>query len=69
MTWQYLIKAIVATALAVLGALAVVVVGDMKLGDLTTAQVIVLIIVGLSERSAILALQAAPKAVATGITE
>lgn len=69
MTWQYLIKAIVATALAVLGALAVVVVGDMKLGDLTTAQVIVLIIVGLSELSAILALQAAPKTVATGIKE
>ena len=69
MTWQYLIKAIVATALAVLGALLVVVVGDMTLGDLTTAQVIALIVVGVSELSAILALQAAPKTVATGIKE
>ena len=69
MTWQYLIKAIVATAIAVIGALAVVVVGDMTLGDLTTGQVIALIAVGLAEIAAILGLQEAPAKIATSIRE
>ena len=67
MTWQYLVKAIVATAIAVIGALAVVLIGDMKLDDLTTGQVVTLIGVGLAELAAILGLQAAPKTIATGI--
>ncbi len=67
MQWNYYVKAIAAVVVAVLGALAVVVVGDMTLGDLTTAQWIAVALAGLAEFIAIIGLQRAPASVSTSI--
>ena len=67
MNWNYYIKALAAVLISVLGALAVVVVGDMTLGDLTTAQWITVVLAGLAEFVAIIVLQRAPASVSTSI--
>ena len=67
MNWNYYAKAIAAVLISIVGALAVVVTGDMTLGDLTTAQWIVVALAGLAEFTAIIGLQKAPADISTSI--
>jgi hypothetical protein len=69
MQWNYYVKGFVALLIAIVGALAVVVVGDMTLGDVTTSQWLAVAAVGLAELLAVIGLQRAPATVSTSIKE
>ena len=67
MTIPYAIKAVYAGAIAFIGGVAAIVVGDATIGTITDGQWVVIVLATVVAIGGVLGLQAAPASVATGI--